>query len=320
LPPETRKYCWKWPDEKTESEMGLHIRVVFCRRRKKLAPWLPRLLHTQYNVDVSRESHANQSRCDAVAEVTAMFRVIIIFLSAITVLTVGTFAALNDDATRAKLDEARTAYETEHQKARKAVLDRYAEVLKSLADNNKLDESLTLRDEMKVFETDGIMVGRPEMKKAFLDYGKTLKNAKGDLSAAYGEAVKQYTKALTLDKADELRAELTELNLPSKLVSLQLRRRQTLYVQHGNYLGFIRKLNTEGDRLNATFEMVPGLANKQLVSFRSANVPNFYLVHGSLRIRLQKQEDSEGFCKNATFKQGPGLAGPSASPSTRPPG
>jgi hypothetical protein len=70
----------------------------------------------------------------------------------------------------------------------------------------------------------------------------------------------------------------------------------------------VRYASTDGDRLNATFEMVPGLANKDHVSFRAVNVPNHYLAHADYRLQLQKFEDSEGYRQSGTFKQVRGLA------------
>jgi hypothetical protein len=75
-----------------------------------------------------------------------------------------------------------------------------------------------------------------------------------------------------------------------------------------DYLGCLKEPSNDGDRLNATFETVPGLANKDHVSFRSVNVPNHYLVPADDRIQLQKFEDWEGYRRNGSFKQVKGLA------------
>ncbi len=59
------------------------------------------------------------------------------------------------DATRVKLENARANHQAELEIARTAVIDRYQEVLKSLAKKGELDESLKLRDEMSAFQSEG---------------------------------------------------------------------------------------------------------------------------------------------------------------------
>jgi hypothetical protein len=93
-----------------------------------------------------------------------------------------------------------------------------------------------------------------------------------------------------------------------KYVSLRALTKQELFVQHRDHLGCVREAVAEGDRQNATFELTPGLAGPDSVSFRSVNLPDHYLAHGSFRFRLQRFEDTETFRKNASFRIRKGLA------------
>src|SRR5262249_44617591 len=81
------------------------------------------------------------------------------------------------------------------------------------------------------------------------------------------------------------------------------------YIMHAGNLGYVRRPRDDEDRINATFEIVPGLANGDFISLRSVNCPKHYLVHGDFRLRLQKYEESVEYRRNGTFKQIDGLAG-----------
>lgn len=63
--------------------------------------------------------------------------------------------------------------------------------------------------------------------------------------------------------------------------------------------------------MNATFEIVNGLAESGYVSIRSVNCPNHYLNHAKSRLRLSPVEGGDAFHQNATFKKVRGLASPS---------
>jgi hypothetical protein len=144
------------------------------------------------------------------------------------------------------------------------------------------------------------------------EYGRALKDARDALSSAYHGAIEAHSKLGNRDRATDIRAEFDRLALNAPLVSLCSYRVRNLYVQHTDYLGWLKTVGTEGDRLNATFELVPGLADGSCVSFRSINVPDHYLVHGDFRIKLQPEEPSDVYRRNGAFRQVKGLAAPAA--------
>ena len=80
------------------------------------------------------------------------------------------------------------------------------------------------------------------------------------------------------------------------------------FIRHRNYLGEITKIVSTLDKKDATFKLVPGLADSRYVSFESVNYPGYYLRHQNYRIKLHKKTDDELFNKGSTFKIVPGLA------------
>ena len=92
------------------------------------------------------------------------------------------------------------------------------------------------------------------------------------------------------------------------IVTLQSLNYPDLFICHRNYLGEIAAINNDLDRQNASFRIVPGLANGDMVSFESVNFPGYYLRHQGFRIMLAKFEDNDLFKQDATFKRVQGLA------------
>ena len=81
-----------------------------------------------------------------------------------------------------------------------------------------------------------------------------------------------------------------------------------LFIRHRNFLGEITRINSNLDRNDAAFRMVPGLANSNFVSFESVNYPGYYLRHQNFRIILSRGSNNDLFKKDATFRRVPGLA------------
>lgn len=84
-------------------------------------------------------------------------------------------------------------------------------------------------------------------------------------------------------------------------------------IRHRNGEGWISKIESETDKNDATFNIVPGLADKSAWSFESVNFPGMYLRHRNARIQLETidAEDAGGKL-DATFKIVAGLADTSA--------
>ncbi|MBW2738803.1 MAG: AbfB domain-containing protein [Deltaproteobacteria bacterium] len=76
----------------------------------------------------------------------------------------------------------------------------------------------------------------------------------------------------------------------------------------GGFFGEITKINSLFDKKDASFEVVPGLADKQYISFESLNRPGYFLRHQGFRLKLGKSSNDQGFKKDATFKVKPGQA------------
>lgn len=87
------------------------------------------------------------------------------------------------------------------------------------------------------------------------------------------------------------------------------------FIRHRNFMGEVTVIGTETDRKDATFRIVPGLAEqkypslqKEYVSLQSVNFPGYYLRYRDGLIKLDTYRDEELFKKSATFRLVPGLA------------
>ncbi|MGD8239591.1 MAG: AbfB domain-containing protein, partial [Armatimonadota bacterium] len=94
---------------------------------------------------------------------------------------------------------------------------------------------------------------------------------------------------------------------PMMVHSIESFSQRNQYVRHRNYAGQLTAIATELDKQDATFLVVPGIANDEHISFESVNHPGYYLVDVGSRLVLQVP-DSETFERLATFKRVPGLA------------
>jgi len=68
--------------------------------------------------------------------------------------------------------------------------------------------------------------------------------------------------------------------------------------------------NTQLFKLDASFRVVPGLANPHAVSFESVNYPGEYLRHANNLIYKNPNDHSELFHRDATFYPRKGLSNP----------
>jgi hypothetical protein len=220
-----------------------------------------------------------------------------------------------EDVARAKVINAKAAYKTAVEKAKATLLRRFEELYQSLAARGKKKTAAQVKEDKDRFSSQGMLVCRqPELKKATLEYGQALKSARDALASSYQDAIDGYANLrksarpprTQVDRAPQLRTESDKLAFSAPLVSLRGYRRR-IYIQHGGFEGWLRPVTSDEKRLNATFELVPGLADKSCVSFRSINIPNHYLVHRDFRVRLQPKEDSFGYYQNGTFKRVKGL-------------
>jgi len=83
--------------------------------------------------------------------------------------------------------------------------------------------------------------------------------------------------------------------------SLQAYHPENNYVRHAGFLGRIGQTKTDVDAGDAKFRVVPGLADKNCVSFEAADVRDHYFKHAFFRIVLAKRLDEQKFREDATF-------------------
>lgn len=215
-------------------------------------------------------------------------------------------SAFGQDQIRDKLDAAKMAYDSACRKANQTVLDRFGEKIKALAVAGKIDESIALKKSMAVFEANGAMTRAPEMRTTFIDSFRQNRAARKVLVGAYEDAIKEYGKALKIEEAAQVKADLENAFPPVQLVSLQVASNRSLFIQGASTEGVVTPAKSEGDRFDATLEIVPGLANKDYVSIRSVALPDCYLGHGDFRLRFHKSKDDMEYKRNTTFKKVPG--------------
>ncbi|MEU4392695.1 glycoside hydrolase family 43 protein [Kribbella sp. NPDC023855] len=95
------------------------------------------------------------------------------------------------------------------------------------------------------------------------------------------------------------------------------------YVRHRDNLAYVEPVSSSSSlttRQDATFTIVPGLANGNCYSFRSVNFPGRYLRHYAFRVRLDINSGDSVFARDATFCGRAGLAGGTSFESYSHPG
>ncbi len=162
--------------------------------------------------------------------------------------------------------------------------------------------------QLTFFEQKGGLTARKEMVDVFKKYGLTLKTAGDELKKAYATAMRARLDNGETSAVEQLQDELTEESLPTDLVSFTQSGRRYYMVQ-GGYLVNSKSVRSDVGKLNATWEIVNGLANSNYVSIRSPSIEGHYLIHGGLRVRYQEFVDTDSFRQNATFIKKKGLIG-----------
>lgn len=95
----------------------------------------------------------------------------------------------------------------------------------------------------------------------------------------------------------------------SEIVSIQVHNNPRLYVVDRDSLAGVAEASSQEDAKQATFSLVPGLANAACVSLESVAKPGHFLRHQEWRIRIHELEETELFRKDATFRLVAGVAG-----------
>jgi len=97
------------------------------------------------------------------------------------------------------------------------------------------------------------------------------------------------------------------ISLYSEPASFQSYNYPKLHIRHYNYLGEITEISSDSSRKDATFDIIPGLADPHCVSFESVNYPGWFLVDNDGRLTLMERSGNAEFDRRATFKKVPGL-------------
>jgi formylglycine-generating enzyme required for sulfatase activity len=109
------------------------------------------------------------------------------------------------DPPREALDKAKADYQTAITAAIKGLLDKFDERIKMAADAGNLDAVLRLRAEKKAFADDDTLPKVLVMKTATGEYQGAVKAARKKLGDTYEITIKEYTKKLDTDRAEEVR-------------------------------------------------------------------------------------------------------------------
>ena len=86
----------------------------------------------------------------------------------------------------------------------------------------------------------------------------------------------------------------------------------TRFLRHAGGLSFTEVVNDTSDaglKADATFKLVPGLADAECISFQARNFPNRYLRHADSRVRLDENDGSPTLASDATWCPRSGLSG-----------
>jgi Alpha-L-arabinofuranosidase B (ABFB) domain len=85
------------------------------------------------------------------------------------------------------------------------------------------------------------------------------------------------------------------------------------YFRHKNFLGYLEPISGELDKKDATFKLIPGLANRNCISFESVNFPGQFLRHENFKLKLVRRINQQLFNQDATFCIVQGLSGRASS-------
>ncbi|MBJ7298552.1 MAG: AbfB domain-containing protein [Dolichospermum sp.] len=86
-----------------------------------------------------------------------------------------------------------------------------------------------------------------------------------------------------------------------EVISFQSYNFSDRYIRHRNFLGYLEPISDELGRKDATYKLVPGLANSKCSSFESVNFPGHFLRHENFRLKLGRRINQALFMEDATF-------------------
>ncbi|NJM19227.1 MAG: arabinofuranosidase [Richelia sp. RM2_1_2] len=86
-----------------------------------------------------------------------------------------------------------------------------------------------------------------------------------------------------------------------EIVSFKSHNYPDRYIRHRNFLGYLEPIVDDLGRKDATYKLIPGLANSKCTSFESINFPGHFLRHENFRLKLARRINQRLFREDATF-------------------
>lgn len=114
------------------------------------------------------------------------------------------------DPILATLDEAKVAYSSAIEDARKLLLDAYDAEIEKVAKTGDFELVQKLQSERSEFEEEGKTSTTARMRSATSDYQRAIRAATSTLSDAFETAITESTKALQLEQAEAIQQELND--------------------------------------------------------------------------------------------------------------
>jgi hypothetical protein len=136
----------------------------------------------------------------------------------VLVFFVPAIAFADGDPIKAELDKARAKYAEGTNTAKAKFVAAMEAKLKEVAGKGDLDAATQVKSQKELFEKDGTLPKSPHLTRARSDYASEVRVGKEGLRRALEKAKDGYTKALELDKAQALAAELKALAADAKSV------------------------------------------------------------------------------------------------------
>jgi hypothetical protein len=129
----------------------------------------------------------------------------------VLVFFVPAMALAADDPIKAELDKARAQYTPGLDAAKAKLVGAMDAKLKEVAGNGDLDKAKEVKSQKELFEKDGTIPKTPLLNDARRGYESEVRAAREALHKAIEKAKSEYTKALKLNEAEALAAELKAL-------------------------------------------------------------------------------------------------------------
>jgi hypothetical protein len=137
-----------------------------------------------------------------------MTRFLLVALVVLLAGSAGPIRAADTDAINAEIDKAKKARQQADVKARAALLAAFDDAIKAVAGTGDLDGVKLLQAEKKAFEASGKVPDVPRLRTAAAEYQKATRAAQAGMEKVYEQGIKDATKALNIDLAEAIRAEL----------------------------------------------------------------------------------------------------------------